>query len=135
MSMGPDLLPGLGNTTLYFRGNPDIISKHQGTCNTFAFWDASDIGFSHLINGIVRDWPWSKISCFPKCDSSHPAEFQSLSDNGVTALRNSRYLFARKFTKSVVSLDQFRRIILSKSQSKTTPKTVPASQETPQWMR
>jgi len=128
LGMSKDLLPGLNleNAALQFRAAPgaapgaaggsvDAISGHQGLCRTFAFWDAADMGASHMLAEILKDWPWSKISCFPKCESSHPAVFEFLSDRGVTALRNSRYLFVRKFDKQVVSLDQFQRIILASS--------------------
>lgn len=107
-----DGLPG-SSAPLHFRGSRDLSARPQGVCRTFAFWDATEFDGSNLVNEIKQDWPWSKLSCFPKCDSSHPAEFTALSDRGATALRQSRYLFARKFDESVITMDQFRRIIIA----------------------
>jgi hypothetical protein len=131
--MSPDLLPGLSATPLHMRGagSTPYTTVQQGTCRTFAFWDASEFGSSKLITDIVQDWPWSKFSCFPKCDSSHPAEFEALSDRGVMALRQSRYLFARKFMPQIMSVDQFQRIILSRGV--TAPTNVTQAQ--PAWGR
>lgn len=113
--VGTEDLPGYsGEQSLVIRGVPKITASIQGTCRTFAFWDASDFGYSNLIDNIVKDWPESKLTCFPKCESSHPAEFQVLSDRGVFSLRISRYLFARKFPEDVMTLDQFQRFILEK---------------------
>jgi hypothetical protein len=112
-NLGQDGLPGFGAPPLQLRGSAHLTSTTQGICRTFAFWDASEFGGSNLINEIAQDWPWSKLSCFPRCDSTHPAEFAALSDRGAVALRRSRYLFARKFPDNVMTVDQFQRIILS----------------------
>lgn len=112
-NVGQDGLPGFGAPPLQLRGSAHLTSTTQGICRTFAFWDASEFGGSNLINEIAQDWPWSKLSCFPRCDSTHPAEFAALSDRGAVALRRSRYLFARKFPDNVMTIDQFQRIILS----------------------
>lgn len=114
-NLGQDGLPGFGAPPLQLRGSAHLTSTTQGICRTFAFWDASEFGGSNLINEIAQDWPWSKLSCFPRCDSTHPAEFAAISDRGVVALRRSRYLFARKFPDNVMTADQFQRIILSKT--------------------
>lgn len=114
-NLGQDGLPGFGAPPLQLRGAAHLTSTTQGICRTFAFWDASEFGGSNLINEIAQDWPWSKLSCFPRCDSTHPAEFAAISDRGVVALRRSRYLFARKFPENVMTVDQFQRIILSKT--------------------
>jgi len=114
-NLGQDGLPGFSAPPLQLRGSAHLTSTTQGVCRTFAFWDASEFGGSNLINEIAQDWPWSKLSCFPRCDSTHPAEFAALSDRGVVALRRSRYLFARKFPENVMTLDQFQRIILSRT--------------------
>jgi len=124
---GAEGLPGFGAPPLQLHGAAHLTSTTQGICRTFAFWDASDFGGgSNLINEIAQDWPWSKLSCFPKCDSTHPAEFAALSDRGAAALRRSRYLFARKFPENVMTLDQFQRIILAK-----TPPPAPALHTAP----
>jgi hypothetical protein len=91
-NMGQDALPGFSAPPLQLRGAAHLTSTMQGICRTFAFWDASEFGGSNLINEIAQDWPWSKLSCFPRCDSTHPADFAALSDRGVAALRRSRYL-------------------------------------------
>jgi len=114
-SVSKDGLPGWSAPALQLRGGPHLQSTTQGICRTFAFWDASEFGGSNLIDEITQDWPWSKLSCFPRCDSTHPAEFTAVSDRGAIALRRSRYLFARKFPDTVITLDQFRRIILAAS--------------------
>jgi len=119
-------LPGLSSTPLHMRGNTPFVQGgtiQQGQCRTFAFWDASEFGVSNLISNIQKDWPMSKFSCFPKCDSTHPAEFEALGDNGAIALRSSRYLFARKFGQYVMTEDQFHRIIMAK----TAPPSVNAT--------
>jgi len=112
-TLGQDGLPGYGAPPLQLRGNAQLSTTTQGICRTFAFWDASEFGGSNLVNEIAQDWPWSKLSCFPRCDSTHPAEFEAVSDRGAVALRRSRYLFARKFRESVITMDQFQRIILA----------------------
>jgi len=112
-NLGPDGLPGFSSQPLQLRGSAHLTSTMQGVCRTFAFWDASEFGGSNLVNEIAQDWPWSKLSCFPRCDSTHPAEFAAISDRGAVALRRSRYLFARKFPENVMTQDQFQRIILS----------------------
>jgi hypothetical protein len=111
-SIPQDGLPGFGAPPLQLRGGAHLTTTFQGICRTFAFWDASEFGGSNLVNEIAQDWPWTKLSCFPRCDSTHPAEFGALSDRGVTALRRSRYLFARKFADHTMTIDQFQRIIL-----------------------
>lgn len=124
MSMAIDALPGFAKPPLKFRdfaGAAQTTTFHQGNCRTFAFWDAEEVGVSSMMNEIAQDWPWTKFTCFPKCDSSHPAEFAALSDRGAIALRKSRYLFARKFTSQVMTLDQFKRIILAKVIPASTP--------------
>jgi len=113
--VGQDGLPGYGAPPLQLRGAAHLTSTTQGICRTFAFWDAAEFAGSNLVNEIAQDWPWSKLSCFPRCDSTHPAEFAAISDRGVVALRRSRYLFARKFPETVMTVDQFHRIILSKT--------------------
>mmetsp|Transcript_104722 Transcript_104722/g.182014 ORF Transcript_104722/g.182014 Transcript_104722/m.182014 type:complete len:470 (-) Transcript_104722:34-1443(-) len=110
-----DNLPGYSAPPLHFRGAAHLASTTQGICRTFAFWDVSEVGASNLINEVAQDWPWSKLSCYPRCTTSHPAEFTALSDRGVAALRRSRFLFARKFQDQVVTMDQFQRIILAAS--------------------
>jgi len=111
-SMPLDGLPGFSAPPLQLRGAAHLTTTTQGTCRTFAFWDATEFGGSNLVSEIAQDWPYSKLSCFPRCDSTHPAEFAAISDRGVLALRRSRYLFARKFPENVMTVDQFQRIIL-----------------------
>jgi len=106
-------MPGYGGLPLQVRGSPEVTAATQGICRTFAFWDASDFSASTLIDSISKDWPHTKFSCFPQCESTHPAEFSALSDVGAGALRRSRYLFARKFPDDLPTLDQFKRIILA----------------------
>lgn len=111
-------LPGLAGSPLATSGER---SKHeQGVCHTFAFFRAVDDRQKHFLNSLLTDSN-TKLSCWPVCDGSHPAEFESISDQGLQVLRNSDYLFARKFSGKVVSRDQFQRIILGATASVHQP--------------
>jgi hypothetical protein len=80
----------------------------QGVCRTFAFWNVED---EHRTMDLVRAVA-PGLSCYPRCAGTHPAEFLSVSDEAARALRESHFLFARKFRGGAMSLDQFRRIIV-----------------------
>jgi len=105
--------PGLNGSPLFVSGW-QTQGRDQGSCRTFATWGWSS-GFSSLnvAREIMADAPQSMLSCFPTCPSSSPAAIELISDRGLTVMRNSQFLFARKFAAKTVTPDQFNRIILN----------------------
>lgn len=107
-------LPGLAPMSrLDLRGlREQYSSQHvQGICHTFAFWRHMNDG-SNVAEELMSDAS-TRFSCYPKCESSHPAEIVKLSNKGAATLRRSRFLFARKFGLHAVSQRQFDQIILA----------------------
>lgn len=90
---------GLSGPPLHMWG-PNSLNT-QGVCRTFSFW-GWDNGpdFATLGSRINSDSQNSKMSCYPKC-YQHPASFEYLSDVSLQALRQSPFLFARKFNNNV----------------------------------
>lgn len=111
-------MKGFGDGTLWLRPPHGRLldAPAQGVCRTFAVWhtDHSTMEGGRLAAELLKYYPSTKLSCLPKCEGTHPATFTRISDVGVSALRRSRFLFARKFGKNVMSIDQFTRIILSR---------------------
>lgn len=104
-------LPGFGPKPLVV----GYGSAEQGACRTFAFWRADEGEAGGIAREITTDWPESKLSCFPSCPETHPADFVALSDRGARVLRHSRFLFARKFSPGQVpSVEQFNRIFMAR---------------------
>lgn len=87
------------------------FQDEQGVCRTFVFFRKQSSN-AETARELAADNA-TRLSCFPKCTSTHPAEFESLSDKGAAALRRSPFLFARKFREGVVTQDQFERILLA----------------------
>jgi len=85
----------------------------QGTCRTFVHFGGVPGAARDVAQAAVEDYPATRLSCYPHCTSSHPAEFLAISDKGLRALRSSAYLFARKFTRGAVSVEKYRRIVES----------------------
>lgn len=85
----------------------------QGVCPTFVYFNGGPGTHTELAKALMADSPRTRLSCYPKCQSSHPAEFIAISDRGLQALKASPFLFARKFKPGVVSTKQFRRVILN----------------------
>eukprot|EP00927_Polykrikos_kofoidii_P051517 TRINITY_DN45312_c0_g1_i1.p1 TRINITY_DN45312_c0_g1~~TRINITY_DN45312_c0_g1_i1.p1 ORF type:complete len:622 (-),score=71.22 TRINITY_DN45312_c0_g1_i1:51-1916(-) len=103
-----------GNSAMNLNVAGPLANTNQGKCQTFVTWGWTASKRSYTIAAdIVSDMPKSSFSCFPHCTGSSPATFQSISDRGLSVLLESTYLFARKFPKNVVSLEQFRRVVLS----------------------
>jgi len=98
-------IPGLSQTPFWIHG-----FTTQGQCRTFAWWASHRHESDTLVAEIFRD-PGSRLSCFP-CTGSHPVEFLWLSESSIMRLRQSSFLFARKFADGVLSYDQFQRLIL-----------------------
>lgn len=109
-------LPGFGPRPLWLS---DVVSEEQGVCRTFAFWRTYDGEAGGVALEALEDAPKTKLSCYPKCRGSDPAEFVAISDHGAQVLRRSRFLFARKFPSRILEWDplvpsesQFRRVLL-----------------------
>lgn len=107
-----------------FSGIPVQQPGVRSICRTFSFWQAdlaNDKAAVLVVDNLRQDWPHSMIACYgrrpflgvvPKCLGSHPVSFQKLSDKGVAVLKQSSYLFARKFEPGVLTLSQMTNIIL-----------------------
>mmetsp|Transcript_11860 Transcript_11860/g.27629 ORF Transcript_11860/g.27629 Transcript_11860/m.27629 type:complete len:521 (+) Transcript_11860:153-1715(+) len=101
-----ETIPGISHSLI-----SDMGDHTQGMCRTFVWWYSMHSEADALIETISKDLG-CKLSCYP-CEGSHPVEFLVLSDTAITHLRQSSYLFARKFAGSVMTADQFQRLILS----------------------
>jgi hypothetical protein len=101
---------GLSGPPLHMWG-PTSLST-QGVCRTFSFW-GWDNGpeFAALGSRIAGDGQSSKMSCYPKC-YQHPASFEYLSDASLQALRQSPFLFARKF-QSTMYMPNYYGLVLA----------------------
>lgn len=104
---GARYLPGFGG------GHIDMDTHTaQGRCRTWSFWDnAWDPAATELGNQIANDFYGSRISCYPKCHA-RPATLEKLSHSSLHALRQSPFLFARKFSSSMW-MPHFYSIVLS----------------------
>lgn len=103
-------LPSLANPMLFLKGAEAM--QPQGVCHTFVFWNSERPETKSLAEDLLRDRPLTRFSCYPQCTTTHPAEFQALSDRGVDILRRSPFLFVRKFAQGVMSEQQFKKYIL-----------------------
>lgn len=88
-------------------------TKDQGVCRTFATWGLTSAQNAQATATALADTSGTELSCFPQCLSLSPGEFTRISDQGLEVLRHSDFLFARKFEKQSVTLDQFKRMILA----------------------
>lgn len=110
--------PGLSGGALRTLG----LSSHstQGKCRTFSFWGVEDgPDFAALANRISADGQHSKISCYPKC-YQHPASFERLSGRSLHALRESPFLFARKFANAV-HMQSYYKLVLAGNKPNRLP--------------
>lgn len=89
-----------------------LWGPEQGTCRTFAWWRTHEGSAGALAEDMVGAGG-ATFSCYPTCPTTHPAEFVRLSDAGMRMLRQSPFLFARKFREDVPTLEQFSRIVLN----------------------
>jgi len=109
--------------------NPDPLKfdaiKPQGICHTFAFWsaDKSSEPEVDLVRSLGDSWPATRMDCndapaaaeaweFPKCHETHPVTITSLDENGARVMRDSQFLFIRKFKTGVVNLATFKKELL-----------------------
>lgn len=100
-------LPGFG-AEFHVRG--EVASNGQGKCRTFAYWQG---GGQITSNTDAVDLVSRLGDSLKGGESTHPAEFSVLNDEKVKALRDSNFLFARKFRNKGITLNQFQRLILS----------------------
>lgn len=92
---GTRTFPGFGGGQFYTSG--PLAYTTQGRCRTFTFWETEDgPAFSHLAAQIHDDLD-SSISCYPRC-LRRPATLHKMGVKGLTAVRHSHFLFARKFS-------------------------------------
>merc|ERR1719327_1371350 len=87
-------------------------SGMQGRCHPFAFWDETGKDFADLARKIANDFPDSELSCYPTC-GLHPLTVMRISDAGLLALRQSSFLFGRKFADDDLHMPNYARIVLS----------------------
>lgn len=101
-------VPGMSSPRL-FLDSDKFLTETQGICRTFETW-GDPLG----ADGSLVAWQLSPmLSCYPHCErSGHPAHFLAATDRGLSVLRNSSFLFARKIPANLVNVDQFSRIIL-----------------------
>lgn len=104
---GARYLPGFGG------GHIDMNTvASQGRCRTWSYWDNNwDAAATTLGSQIANDFYGSKMSCYPKCHA-RPASLERLSARSLRALRNSPFLFARKFS-SAAWMPHYYKIVLS----------------------
>lgn len=110
------IIPGIGSNEVKLHASAEDSNFVQGVCHTFAFWGYEHYGAGTLMKDLTSDGQ-TRMSCYPKCKGTHPAEFVAVGDRAVWALRWSGFLFARKFSQDVLSLDQFKRIIMHRNLS------------------
>lgn len=109
--VAPVNVPGLSGSPLYLNGN-----QSQGTCRTFAFFEGRGQAFKEL-GARLGFFMANEVSCWPWC-KGRPMSFKRLSDQAVLAMRESPFLFARKFVPGSVTPGSFQKIILSKAPPK-----------------
>lgn len=104
---GSRYLPGFGG------GHIDMDTHvQQGRCRTWTYWDNSwDPSATALASEIANDYYGSTMSCYPKCHA-RPASLDKLSQSSLRALRQSPFLFARKFS-STMWMPRFYSILLT----------------------
>merc|ERR1719410_1948200 len=111
-SQAQEAIPGLNAQALSLEQHR--AKDGQGVCRTFVTWGRTAGNYD---TRPVAQQLRHLLSCYPDCLSSHPAEFKSMTVQGLSVLRNSPFLFARKFPANVVSYDQFVQVILARAPS------------------
>lgn len=108
--------------------NPSTLDRHakgaQGVCRTFAFWSAakSDKQAMNMVLNLRHAFPQSRLDCsdeesmsweVPDCGGlTHPVTIAKADYQGARIMRQSDFLFVRKFKPGVMSLYSFRSEIL-----------------------
>jgi len=120
------------NTKLHYKdltNSPLRISKDagwQGACDTFALWpDFIDDPFEGKLYGNKDSSPWVKLvsaldhDSLPHVEENRPAWWDKITRRGIGVIRNSDFLFVRKFADSTHLADggdfiqEYSRIVLS----------------------
>lgn len=102
-------LPGFGGGPLFV--DRARAQRTQGRCRTFSFWAREDgPAFAALAQQVYEDHG-SIISCYPQCQA-RPATFTRMSMRGLQAMKDSEFLFARKF-EAAIELPDFDAVVLS----------------------
>lgn len=103
--------PGLSGPAINMWG--PYSASTQGMCRTFSYWGNSDGElFANLGSQLAGEG--NKLSCYPQC-SVHPASIEWLSDAGLTALRASPFMFARKFSPNMPMTNYYNLVLSSDS--------------------
>lgn len=103
--------PGLSGPPINMYG--PYSASTQGVCRTFSYWGNSDGEmFANLGSQLAGEG--NKLSCYPRC-SVHPASIEWLSDAGLTALRASPFMFARKFSPTMPMTNYYNLVLSSES--------------------
>jgi len=108
---GVRTLAGFGGGSLHVTGAWSLVQ--QGRCRTFAFWRGDDSSFLAMARLIVEDRPNSQISCYPEC-APNPAVIQKASHKTLQAIRDSPFLFVRKWSPSLY-LPEYAKIVYSEA--------------------
>jgi len=109
-SQAREAIPGLNEQVLMLEKR--YAKEGQGVCRTFVSWGTTAGNYD---TRPVAQQLKHLLSCYPDCIGTHPAEFKSMTLQGLVVLRNSPFLFARKFPANVVTYDQFVQAILAKA--------------------
>mmetsp|Transcript_50166 Transcript_50166/g.92660 ORF Transcript_50166/g.92660 Transcript_50166/m.92660 type:complete len:392 (+) Transcript_50166:33-1208(+) len=112
-------LPGLSTGSVDLSDTADSLLG-QGRCPTLVAWAEDDAVGQHP----VMEHVWPFLDCYPRCSTSHPASFTTITDMGLAWLRDSPFLFARKFLPDAVSLEQFQRVVLSPGGAKASLRNI-----------
>lgn len=108
--------PGLSGGQLNMWG-PGAMQS-QGKCRTFTYWGRENDGPQFNLLGTQIHGNGDAMSCFPRCHD-RPATFSSVGDASLSAMRNSPFLFARKFAKSLW-MPNFYGTVLAEYRSNST---------------
>jgi len=104
--------------SLQLRGS-DIKYHAQGNCHTWVGWGSRTDG-TQAVGDAIMSHPGIQLECHLGCSGSHPRIIKSITDVGLHQFVSSPFLFARKFKAGSVSLDQFKRVVMSLSYANTT---------------
>jgi len=109
-SRAQEPIPGLNAQALMLEKRH--AEKGQGVCRTFVTWGKTAGNYD---TRPVAQELRHLLSCYPDCLSTHPAEFKRMTLKGLLVLRNSPFLFARKFPANLIAYDEFAEVILAKA--------------------
>jgi hypothetical protein len=90
--------PGFGGGLLHMTGGGSLVN--QGRCRTFAYWKGDDDAATSALAAQIS----SGMSCYPTC-IANPATINTANDDMLRAVRNSPFLFMRKFSPSLANMN------------------------------